>query len=112
MLYERFGPGGLEAHRLGLSTQLCSEGDYIVNVRNMRASAPVYDANHQTNVTISMISAQDAARLIVRAIGLSRWPREMAMVGDRMTVLEVCYTAVRVRGLFESYLLFCTSMLT
>jgi hypothetical protein len=69
-----------------------------VNVRTLRASAPVYDANHQTNVNISMISAQDAARLIVRAIELQRWPRELTMVGDRMTVLEVCNTVSRVRG--------------
>jgi hypothetical protein len=98
VLYERFGPDGLENHRLGLNTNLYHEGDYIVNVRTMRASAPVYDANYQVNINISMIAAQDAARLIVRAIDLPRWPRELAMVGDRMTVLEVCKTVERVRG--------------
>jgi hypothetical protein len=100
VLFERFGPGGLETHHLGLNTNLCNEGDYIINVRTMRASAPIYGVNHQANVNISMIAAQDAARLIVRAIGFSRWPREMTMVGDRMTVREVCNTVVRARGSF------------
>lgn len=98
MLYERFGPGGLESHRLGLGANLCKEGDYIVNVRTMRASAPIYDADYGTKINISMISAQDAAHLIVRAIGLRRWPRELCMVGDRMTVFDVCKTVEKVRG--------------
>ncbi|TID18395.1 NAD(P)-binding protein [Venturia nashicola] len=98
VFYERFGPGGLESHRLGLAAYICKEGDYIVNVRTMRASAPIYDANYGTGISISMISAQDAAHLVVRAIDLRRWPRELYMVGDRMTVLDVCRTVERVRG--------------
>lgn len=100
MLYERFGPGGLESHRLGLAAHLCKEGDYIINVRTMRASAPIYDADYGININISMISAQDAARLIVHAIDLPRWPRELCMVGDRMTVFDVCRTVEKVRGQF------------
>lgn len=64
----------------------------------MRASAPIYDADYGTDINISMISAQDAARLIVRAIDLRRWPRELCMVGDRMTVFDVCRTVEKVRG--------------
>ncbi|KAE9972368.1 hypothetical protein EG328_005060 [Venturia inaequalis] len=98
VLYERFGPGGLESHRLGLAAHLCKEGDYIINVRTMRACAPIYDADYGININISMISAQDAARLIVHAIDLPRWPRELCMVGDRMTVFDVCRTVEKVRG--------------
>jgi hypothetical protein len=98
VLYERFGPGGLRAHGLGLQTNLCNEGDYIVNVRSMRADAPVYDGNHQLNVYICLIAAQDAGRLIVRAIDHSHWPREMTMAGERMTVYDLTTAIVRVRG--------------
>jgi hypothetical protein len=98
VLYERFGPGGLRAHRLGLQTELANEGDYIVNVRTMRADAPVYDANHHLNVFICLTAAQDAARLIVRAIDSSHWPREMTMAGERMSVVDLTTAIVRVRG--------------
>jgi hypothetical protein len=104
VLYERFGPGGLRAHRLGLQTNLCNEGDYIVNVRTMRADAPVYDAHHQLNVYVCMTAAQDAARLIVRAIDSSRWPREMTMAGERMSVHDLTTAIVRVRGKSNPFL--------
>jgi nucleoside-diphosphate-sugar epimerase len=98
VLYERFGPGGLRAHRLALQTDLCNEGDYIVNVRSMKADAPVYDVNRHLNVYICLTAAQDAARLIVRAIDSSRWPREMTMAGERMSVHDLTTAVVRVRG--------------
>jgi hypothetical protein len=98
VLYERFGPGGLAQHQLGLQTNLCNEGDYIMNVRTMAAFPPVYDENHQPTVTICMIAAQDAARLVVRALDANEWPREMTMAGERMTVLELTNVVQRVRG--------------
>ena len=98
VLYERFGPGGLAAHRLGMNSNLSNEGDYIINIRTMKTEAPVYDANHQLNVRICMIASQDAARLIVRAIDLSRWPRELTMVGERLTVHQITNIVVQVRG--------------
>ncbi|KAF2432718.1 NAD(P)-binding protein [Tothia fuscella] len=98
VLYERFGPGGLAQHQLGLQTNLCNEGDFIVNVRSMTLAAPVYDINHQTTVTICMIAAQDAARLVVRALDSPNWQRELLMAGERMTVLELTQVVERVRG--------------
>ena len=98
VLYERFGPGGLRAHRLGLNSQLDGEGDFIVNVRNMTASAPVYDANNQPNVTICLTAAEDVARFVVKALDLNRWPTEMTMVGERMTVLDLLRAVERARG--------------
>jgi hypothetical protein len=100
ILYERFGPGGLRAHRLGLQTDLSSEGDYIVNVRTMKADAPVYDRNHHLNVYICLTAAQDVARLIVRAINIPHWPPEMTMAGERMTVHDLTTAIVRVRGTY------------
>ncbi|KAF2397639.1 NAD(P)-binding protein [Trichodelitschia bisporula] len=98
VLYERFGPGGLAAHGLGLLTQRAQEGDYIVNVRTMRANAPVYDANHQLNVYICLTAAQDVARFVVRAIDMPRWPKEMTIAGERMTVWDMTNIVIRVRG--------------
>jgi len=102
VLYERFGPGGLATHHLGLETNLCNEGDYIINCRTMATEAPVYDENHQLNVHVCMIAAQDAARLIVRAIGLAQWPREMGMAAERLAVHEITDAVVRVRGTSKS----------
>jgi len=98
VLYERFGPGGLRAHRLGLNSQLDGEGDFIINVRNMTANAPIYDANNQPNVTICLTAAEDVARFVVKAIDLNKWPQEMTMVGERMTVLELLQAVQRARG--------------
>jgi hypothetical protein len=98
VLYERFGPGGLRQHRLGSNSQLDGEGDFIVNVRNMTATAPVYDENNQPNVSICLTAAEDVARFVVKAIDLNRWPKEMTMVGERMTVYDLLRTIERARG--------------
>jgi hypothetical protein len=98
ILYERFGPGGLAAHRLGLNTNLSEEGAYVIDCRAMTAEAPVYNANNQPSVYVCMIAAQDAARLIARAVDFSRWPREMTMAAERMAVNEITDAVVRVRG--------------
>jgi hypothetical protein len=97
VLYERFGPGGLRSHRLGAQTHLDNEGDYIINLRTMQSSAPIYDKNNQV-VTICMTAAEDVARFVVRALDFARWPEEMTIVGERMTVWELVNTAIRVRG--------------
>lgn len=100
VLYERFGPGGLASHRLSLNTDLCNEGDYIINCRTMVAEAPVYNANNQPGIYVCMIGAQDAARFIARAVDFTRWPREMTMAAERLTVNEITDAVVRVRGMF------------
>jgi hypothetical protein len=101
VLFERFGPGGLAAHRLGLNTELSNEGAYIINCRAMTAEAPAYNANNQPGVYVCMIAAQDAARLIARSVDFNRWPREMTMATERMSVNEITDAAVRVRGTFS-----------
>jgi len=103
VLYERFGPGGLRAHRLGLRSNVDGEGDFIVNVRNMTANAPVYDSNNQPNVTICLTAAEDVARFVVKALELNRWPEEMTMVGERMTVLDLLRCVERARGMYVEF---------
>jgi hypothetical protein len=66
----------------------------------MVAEAPVYNANNQPGIYVCMIAAQDAARFIARAVDFNRWPREMTMAAERLTVNEITDAVVRVRGMF------------
>lgn len=98
ILYERFAPGGLNRHRLGLNSGVDGEGDYIVNVRTMAAQAPAHDASGQPTVTICMTAAQDVARFVVRAIDLPEWPPVLTMYGERVTVSGLINLVQEIRG--------------
>ena len=102
VLFERFGPGGLAAHRLGMNSHLSNEGDFVINCRNMTAEAPVYDVDHQLKVYVCMTAAQDVARYVARAVDFQRWPRELAMATERMTVNELTDMVVKIRGKSDS----------
>jgi hypothetical protein len=99
VLYERFAPGGLHASFLGLNAQYGAEGDYLINVRNLKATAPCLDVRG-TDVKLCLTAAQDVAALVVKAIGmpLGSWLPELRMVGARMTVSKLLETVLRVRG--------------
>ena len=89
ILFERFQPGGLRALRMGLSSGLEEEGDYIMNCRNMSAIVPVYDANGAPDVRICITAAQDVARFVTRALDLPSWPSELRMCGHRIKVSDL-----------------------
>lgn len=55
----------------------------------MSAQAPAYDKDNQPNVTICMTSVADVARLVTRAIEMPRWPAELRMSGERVTVQQL-----------------------
>jgi len=105
ILYERFAPGGLRQHKLGLNSGVAEEGDYIINVRTMAAQAPVYDAADQPTVTICMTAAQDVARFVVRAIDMPQWPPVLTMYGERITVHGLTTLVQEIRG---KPVLYCT----
>ncbi|KAJ4376254.1 hypothetical protein N0V83_001537 [Neocucurbitaria cava] len=44
IFYERFAVNGMVSQRIGTGTGFGNEGDYIADVRNMTAIAPVWDA--------------------------------------------------------------------
>ncbi|KAF2670318.1 NAD(P)-binding protein [Microthyrium microscopicum] len=99
VLYERFAPWGLSSPhvRLCQESEYGSEGDYLVNPRNLRANAPLYDhTGHEA--TLCLTAAQDVAYLVVRALDMKSWPRELTMAGEHMTVAELLATILRVRG--------------
>ena len=83
VLYERFAPGGLHSYRLGCATDVGAEGDFIINVRNLRATAPLHNQNNE-HVTLCLTAAQDVARLVVRSLDMRTWPRR-ARHGRRET---------------------------
>ena len=98
ILYDRFAPGGMAAAGIGLGSGVAAEGDYVMDIRNLRAQIPRYNANNQA-VRICMTSAQDVGRFVVAAIDLNEWPRELRMRGERMTVLDVVGIAETMRGM-------------
>jgi hypothetical protein len=97
VLYERFSPGGLRTHWLGLDAPAMEEGDYIVDVRNLIAEAPVWDADGD-EVEVCMTSVQDVALFVVEALGLKEWPLVQTMVGERMKVTKLVQTVEEVRS--------------
>lgn len=100
ILYERFAVGGLAANRIGLQTGFANEGDYIVNARSMVARAPVYNERNAFS-QVCLTSAYDVARFVVRAIDMQRWPAEMTMWGERMTVSALVTLIQECRGMIR-----------
>jgi hypothetical protein len=73
------------SQRIGVNTGFANEGDYIVDVRNMTAEAPVYDSANNLSY-LCLTSAYDVGRFVVRALDMAQWPPEMSMCGERMSV--------------------------
>ncbi|KAA6406823.1 MAG: hypothetical protein FRX48_09321 [Lasallia pustulata] len=97
ILYDRFSPGGMAASGIGIGSGVAAEGDYVMDIRNLKAQIPRYNAAGQP-VRICMTSAHDIGRFVVAAIDLDEWPRELRMRGERLTVLEVVAIAEQMRG--------------
>lgn len=97
IFYERFAPGGMDAFGLGLGSGISAEGAYVMDVRHQRAEIPQQDASGRV-VHVSMTSAKDVARFVVRALDFAQWPAELWMQGDRMSVWDVVREAETIRG--------------
>ncbi|KAL8687281.1 MAG: hypothetical protein Q9218_006503 [Villophora microphyllina] len=96
ILYERFGPGGMIASRIGVRSGIGGEGDYLMNISQRRAQIP-YGTNGQP-ATICVTSAEDVGKFVAAAIGLQSWPPELRMRGDRMNVSRLVHIAETIRG--------------
>lgn len=100
VFYERFAPGGMaESVQIGRGSHIGGEGDYLMNIRNMRAYIP-FNTTGQP-VYICMTSAQDVARFVVAALDLPQWPPEceFRVCGSRMRVEDVVKVAEDIRGI-------------
>lgn len=84
IFYERFAVGGLRAHQMGANIA-SGEGDYIADIRNMTAVAPVYDAANNYSY-LCLTSIYDVAKFVVRSLNIPHWPTEMSMCGERISV--------------------------
>jgi hypothetical protein len=97
IFYERFQPGGLASARIGASSGFSGEGDYMLDIRNMTAQIPIYDVRGQNSV-ICMTTAQDVGRFVARAVGLNRWPSELVMSGERISVYDLLVLVQNAKG--------------
>lgn len=97
ILYERFSVNGMISHRIGVNTGYGNEGDYIVDVRNMTADAPVYDSAGNLSY-LCLTSAYDVGRFVTKALDMAQWPAEMSMCGERMSVNALVEAIKTYRG--------------
>lgn len=108
ILYERFAPGGMAASAIGTECGIGGEGEYLMNIRSMRARIPHYNVAGEV-VHICMTSAEDVGRFVVAALELPQWPEELRMRGERMSASDVVRVAEVMRGLnFHSALVTST----
>ena len=96
ILYERFLPAGMGIANIGLSSGASNEGDYLANIRSLKAAIPL-DAMGQAAM-ICMTSAEDVAHFIVAALDLPNLPTELRMRGERMSVSDVVDIAEGMRS--------------
>ncbi|PGH02593.1 hypothetical protein AJ79_07597 [Helicocarpus griseus UAMH5409] len=105
IFYERFAPGGMATFQLGKGTYIDGEGDYLMNIRTMKAEIPYFNAAGEP-VYVCMTSAQDLARYIVAALDLPQWTTEFRVCGERMALGDIVKAAEIMRGVsFEKTIL-------
>lgn len=96
ILYERFAPGGMIASNIGRGSGVSGEGDYVINIRQMKALIP-HRADNQPAV-VCLTSARDVGRFVAAAIGLPQWPAELRMFGERMDLSNLVRIVEIMRG--------------
>ena len=101
IFYERFAPNGLAGVNTGNASGVNDEGDYLMNIRTMRAQIP-HDST-QRPAMICMTAMEDVAKFIVAALDfLPQWPNELRVCGQRLNVSDVVRIAERLRGMTQS----------
>jgi hypothetical protein len=90
VFYERFARGGLASKGIGLGTGLEQQGAYLLDIERNTGEVIEHNAAGQS-VYLCLTSVVDVARFVVEAIGLgiSNWPAEFRMRGDRRTVTQI-----------------------
>lgn len=103
VFYERFARGGLASKGIGLGTGLEQQGAYLLDIERNTGEVIEHNAAGQP-VYLCLTSVVDVARFVVEAIGLgiSTWPAEFRMRGDRRTVTQIIeYAEAIKRSEFE-----------
>jgi len=90
VFYERLARGGLASKGIGLGTGLEQQGAYLLDIERNTGEVIEHNAAGQP-VYLCLTSVVDVARFVVEAIGLgiSNWPAEFRMRGDRRTVTQI-----------------------
>jgi hypothetical protein len=101
IFYERFAPGGMITSNIGRGSGISGEGDYIMNVRRMKAQIPYASDNRPALVCIT--SVQDVGRFVAAAIGIPQWPMELRMCGERVDFSRLVRMAELLRGISPVY---------
>lgn len=100
VFYERFARGGLESKGINIGSGNEFQGVYLMNMET--STAEVVEINSRGEaVKICMTSVGDVAKFVVAALdlGLSNWPGEFRMKGDRKTIAEIIAYGEAVKGL-------------
>lgn len=98
IFYERFAPGGMIASNIGRGSGISGEGDYIMNVRRMKGQIPY--ASDRRPALVCITSVQDVGRFIAAAIGITQWPAELRMCGERVDFSSLVRMAELMRGMY------------
>ena len=97
IFYERFAPGGMIASNIGRGSGISGEGDYLMNIREMKAQIPHGSNGRPASVCIT--SVQDVGRMVAAAVGMPQWPNEIRMCGERTDFSSLVRTAELMRGI-------------
>lgn len=65
VLYGKFAPGRLDSSRIGFDIGDGHKGDYLVNVRDVKINAPLFDVSGK-----AVEAAQDVAMMVVQALDI------------------------------------------
>lgn len=98
IFYERFGPGGMIASNIGRGSGISGEGDYLMNIREMKAQIPHGSNGRPASVCIT--SVQDVGRMVAAAVGMPQWPTEIRMCGERTDFSALVRTAELMKGIY------------
>jgi hypothetical protein len=76
------------------------EGDYIADLRNLAAVAPVYDAANK-NSFLCLTSMYDVLKFVVQSLNITHWPAELSMRGDRISANALIEFIQKCRGIIS-----------
>jgi hypothetical protein len=99
VFYERFARGGLASKGIGLGSGFEQQGAYLLDIERNTGEVVEHNRSGQP-VHLCLTSIADVARFVIAALdlGISRWPGEFRMRGDRRTVTQIIEYAEELKG--------------
>jgi hypothetical protein len=99
VFYERFSRGGLASKGISVGSPLGNPGSYLIDMDRNVVECIEQDATGRP-VQLCMTSLSDVAQFVVSALdlGVTNWPAEYRMRGDRVTVTKLIQYAEAIKG--------------